>query len=153
MRAYYKQLIGMEHDVLGWVLDVMEQTTTPGIGAFYSDGLSNVLTEPEFSHPEDTRRALRVLEERSLLEELMAHTIAKHPSGVQVLIGGEGNWEELKPFSVVLSRYGAPGLATGMLGVLGPMRMAYARTISAVRFLSALLSEMLSETLGDDLTR
>ncbi|NPV57937.1 MAG: heat-inducible transcription repressor HrcA [Anaerolineae bacterium] len=147
------QPAGLEQDVLGWVIAIMERSSTPGFGAFYSDGLSNVLAEPEFASPEETRRALRVLEERSLLEELMTHTFANHPNGVQVLIGGEGNWEELKPFSVVLSQYGAPGLATGMLGVLGPMRMAYGRTISAVRFLSALLSDMLSETLGDDAMR
>jgi len=64
-----------------------------------------------------------------------------------VLIGGEGNWEELRQFSVVLSRYGAPGLATGTLGVLGPMRMPYGRTISIVRFLSGLLSDLVNDTI------
>ena len=58
---------------------------------------------------------------------------------MQVLIGGEGTWEELRHFSVVLARYGTPGLATGTLGVLGPMRMSYARTIPTVRFVAGLL--------------
>jgi len=68
---------------------------------------------------------------------------------VQVLIGGEGNFEDLRQCSIVLARYGMPGLATGTLGVLGPMRMPYGRTISTVRFISNLLSNMVTETLTD----
>jgi heat-inducible transcriptional repressor len=46
---------------------------------------------------------------------------------------------------MVLSRYGVPGLATGTLGVLGPIRMPYGRTISTVRFVSGLLSDLVEE--------
>ena len=38
--------------------------------------------------------------------------------GVQVLIGGEGTWEELRDCSVVLARYGAPGLASAQWAFL-----------------------------------
>ena len=67
--------------------------------------------------------------------------------GVQVLIGGEGIYDALSQVSIVLARYGTPGLATGTLGVLGPLRMPYARTISIVRFLSGLLSEMVQDSI------
>jgi heat-inducible transcriptional repressor len=63
-----------------------------------------------------------------------------------VLIGGEGFYDALSQCSIVLARYGTPGLATGTLGVLGPMRMSYGHTISVVRFLSGLLSELVNET-------
>ena len=66
---------------------------------------------------------------------------------MQVLIGGEGTWDDLRHCSIVLARYGAPGLATGTLGVLGPMRMSYGRTISTMRFLAGLLSDLVAETL------
>ena len=65
--------------------------------------------------------------------------------GIQVLIGGEGTWEELRQCSMVLSRYGVPDMATGTIGVLGPIRMAYGRTISTVRFVAGLLSELVVE--------
>jgi heat-inducible transcriptional repressor len=68
--------------------------------------------------------------------------------GVQVVIGGEGGWEELKDCSMVLTRYGAPGFATGALGVLGPTRMAYGRTISAVRYVAGLLSDLVIESFA-----
>jgi heat-inducible transcriptional repressor len=92
------------------------------------------------------RKALRILEERSLLEDLLTRTVlTTNVGGVQVLIGGEGTWEELRDCSMVLARYGAPGLSTGTIGVLGPIRMAYGRTISTVRFVAGLLSDLVVE--------
>jgi heat-inducible transcriptional repressor len=71
---------------------------------------------------------------------------------VQVVIGGEGEYEELKQCSVVLARYGIPGIATGALGIFGPMRMSYSRNIPTVRFMADLLSGLVSETmLGDEI--
>ena len=69
--------------------------------------------------------------------------------GVQVLIGGEGQWEELRECTVVLARYGVPELVTGTLGVLGPLRMSYGRTISAVRFVAGVLSELVLDSYGE----
>ncbi len=120
------------------------------LGNVYRDGLTNVLAEPEFARSEAARRALRVFEERALLEDLITRTVmTTDVGGVQVLIGGEGTWEELRDCSMVLARYGAPGLATGTLGVLGPIRMAYGRTISTVRFVAGLLSDLVVETLAE----
>ncbi|MFH1907503.1 MAG: HrcA family transcriptional regulator, partial [Chloroflexota bacterium] len=121
-------------------------------GEIYLDGLTNVLSEPEFIESDDARRAIRLFEERTLLQDLLARTMVNsHVGGVQVLIGGEGEWEELRQCSVVLARYGIPGMATGALGVFGPMRMSYARTIPTVRFMADLLSGLVSETMvGDD---
>ena len=105
----------------------------------YIDGLTNVLSEPEFTGSDEARKSLRILEERSLLQDLVARTSAGNTQGgVQVLIGGEGTWDELRQWSLVLGSYGIPGLATGTLGVLGPLRMSYGRAISTVRFLSGL---------------
>ncbi len=41
-----------------------------------------------------------------------------------------------------------PGFATGALGVLGPTRMAYGRTISAVRYVAGLMSDLVVETFA-----
>ncbi|MDY6845524.1 MAG: hypothetical protein SVP52_00105, partial [Chloroflexota bacterium] len=68
--------------------------------------------------------------------------------GIQVLIGGEGTWEELRQCSIVLARYGDPHTLTGSIGVLGPIRMPYDRTISTVRFVANVLSDLVSETLA-----
>ena len=143
-------LSGLEEVFARYILVNMQQTDSLSAGEIFLDGLTNVMAEPEFSGSDEVRRALHLLEERSLLNELLERTILPGTiGGVQVLIGGEGIFDELRQFSVVLSSYGASGLSTGTIGVLGPMRMPYGRTISMVRFLSRLLSDMVVETLGE----
>jgi len=140
------QLETLEQDILKLVVDEMERSSAILGGEVYRDGLVNVLSEPEFAEVEVARSALRVLEERSLLEDLLTSTVlTTSVGGVQVLIGGEGTWEELRQCSMVLSRYGVPDLATGTLGVLGPIRMSYGHTISTVRFVAGLLSDLVVE--------
>lgn len=144
--ALSAQLDSLEQDIIRLILDDMHQASKILAGEVYRDGLTHVLAEPEFAEVEVARNALRILEERPLLEDLLTRTVLTNEMGsVQVLIGGEGTWEELRDCSMVLARYGAPGLATGTLGVLGPIRMAYGRTISTVRFVAGLLSDMVIE--------
>ena len=150
IRGLKTQFSDQEQEIITLMLEEMDHTDSTAAGDIYLDGLTNVLAEPEFADSEEARRALRVLEERPLLQDLLSRTIQNGSIGaVQVLIGGEGAWDDLRNCSVILSRYGAPGLATGTLGVLGPMRMAYGRTISTVRFLSNLLTDLVTETLVD----
>jgi heat-inducible transcriptional repressor len=136
-------LDALEQDILKLVMEDMAHARGVLDGEVYRDGLSHVLAEPEFADMDVARRALRVLEERSLLEDLLTRTVLTTGfGGVQVLIGGEGTWEELSDCSMVLARYGSPGLVTGTVAVLGPIRMAYGRTISTVRFVAGLLSDL-----------
>ena len=144
------QFDALETDVLKLVNEDLERARRLISGEVYRDGLTNVLAEPEFAESESARKALRVLEERSLLEDLLSRTVLNSGvDDVQILIGGEGTWQELRDCSVVLARYGAPGLVTGALGVLGPTRMAYGRTVSAVRFVSGLLSDLVVDSLAE----
>jgi len=141
----------LDQDILTIILQDMRRATDSVSGNIYTDGLTNVLNEPEFSESDDARRALRIFEERSTLQDLLARsTTSSSVGGLQVLIGGEGGWEELRQCSMVLARYGVPGLATGMLGVLGPMRMSYAKTIPTVRFVAGLLSDLVNDTIGGE---
>jgi heat-inducible transcriptional repressor len=136
----------LESKVIAWIEDELVRTDRLPTGEIYMDGITNVLAEPEFSDSEEARKALRLLEERSLLQDLISQTILPDAiGGVQVLIGGEGNWDDLRQCSVILSKYGSPGIATGTLGVLGPMRMSYGRSISMVRFLSGILIDFITE--------
>jgi heat-inducible transcriptional repressor len=138
----------MEKDILILVLQDMRTTDGCVSGEIYFDGLTNVLAEPEFTDSDDARRALHLIEERSLLQDILSRTIMNsNVGGVQVLIGGEGTWEELRQCSMILARYGVPGMLTGTLGVLGPMRMPYARTIPTVRFMADLLSDLVTNTI------
>jgi len=141
----------LDQDILTLIIQDMRRMTESVSGNIYTDGLTNVLAEPEFAESDDARRALRLFEERSTLQDLLARTsTGSMVGGLQVLIGSEGGWEELRQCSMVLARYGVPGLATGMLGVLGPMRMSYAKTIPTVRFVAGLLSNLVNDTIAGE---
>lgn len=138
----------LDQDILTLILQDMRRTADTISGEIFTDGLTNVLSEPEFSDSDEARRALKLFEERSTLRDLLARTTTNsNIGGLQVLIGGEGEWEELRQCSIVLARYGVPGMATGTLGVLGPMRMSYAKTIPTVRYVAGLLSDLVNDTI------
>ncbi|HEB65512.1 MAG TPA: heat-inducible transcription repressor HrcA [Chloroflexi bacterium] len=138
----------LEQDIIRLTVEEMRRASGSIADDLYHDGLSNMLAEPEFSESEAARGALRLFEERPMMEDLLTQAMsATTVGGVQVLIGGENTRRELRNCSVVLARYGAPGVITGMLGVLGPIRMPYGRTISTVRFVAGLLSDMVTERL------
>jgi len=132
--------------VLGVIKEQMRLSERLVIGEIYMDGLTNVLAEPEFADTEQARSALSIFEERNKLDDLLSRSfLGDEIGGVQVLIGGEGTWEELRQCSLILSHYGIQDQLTGTLGILGPMRMPYGQIISTVRFMANLLSELVAE--------
>lgn len=117
-------------------------------GEMLTDGVNNMLASSDFTQSEGAQRALRLIEERTSLRELVDRTMVNSTvGGMQVLIGGGDDWQDLTECSMVLARYGVPGLASGTLGVVGPIRMAYARTIPTVRLVANLLSEMVTDQM------
>ncbi len=62
-----------------------------------------------------------------------------------MFIGSEIPVEDIRELSVVASPYGRKGQVLGVLGVLGPTRMDYGRTVALVETTAKLLSRTLSE--------
>ena len=141
----------LEQDIITLLVQDMKRTSESASGEIYTDGLTNVLGKPEFAESDEARWAMRLFGERSTLQDLLARASTNSSvGGLQVLIGGEGEWEELHQCSMVIARYGAPGLATGTLGVLGPMRMSYAHTIPTVRYVAGLLSSLVNDSIANE---
>jgi len=138
-----------ESDIARLVVGIMHRADTRTSGVVYRNGLSDVLLQPEFSEGERAHGLVRVMEERSFFEAILADALSPEVGNVRVLIGGEGRWDELQACSLVLGRYGVTGFATGALGVVGPTRMLYGRAISAVRFVAGLLSEMVYDMYAE----
>lgn len=124
------------------VLQVNQQTARD----MFRYGLSESL--PAFSEDE-AQQAIRVLEEQSLLDELLKETLAPDQPDVRVVVAGEGRWEDLSHLSMVLGRYGT-SQARGALGVLGPTRMRYGRAVSAVRYIANLMTDLLEDVYGEE---
>jgi heat-inducible transcriptional repressor len=148
-----QQLISLpafEREIGSLVIDLMEQIDGR-TGAVFRDGLANVLAQPEFFESAD--QVVQVFSAGGALDLMLNDmlSMAADRDSVQIVIGGEGQRNELANFSLVLSRYGINGCATGALGVLGPVRMQYARTVSVVRFVSHLLSNLVFDLYGGEL--
>ena len=75
-------------------------------------------------------------------------TSMRRANAVHVVIAGDGRYDELRDVSIVLARYGSGDRISGLLGVIGPVRMWYDRSIGAVRFVSDLMSEMVEDIYG-----
>jgi heat-inducible transcriptional repressor len=109
----------------------------------FSDGLLNVMAAPEFADSGKLRRIFGMLENRDYLGRLLDR-VSSRPE-VQVLIGGETGRSEMEDVSLVLAGYGRPGRAMGVVGVLGPTRMAYPQAIGSVRYVSGLMNELVEQ--------
>jgi heat-inducible transcriptional repressor len=106
----------------------------------FSDGLLNVMEAPEFERSDKLRRVFAALENRAYLGELLDRVAGTNR--VQVFIGTENAPDEMRDVSLVLAPYGEPGRAVGVVGVLGPTRMAYPQAIKTVRFVSTHMNEL-----------
>jgi heat-inducible transcriptional repressor len=106
----------------------------------FSDGLLNVMGAPEFAESDKLRRVFTALENRDYLGELVATVAAS--GEVQVFIGHENPPADMREVALVLAPYGRPERAVGVVGVLGPTRLAYREAIGTVQFVSGLMNEL-----------
>lgn len=111
-------------------------------------GLEHILMQPEFSGAVDETQAfLSMLRGGAFLNALLP-SLAAGREDVQVFIGAENPTSELRRLGVVISTYGIDGEITGVVGVVGPTRMPYGRTISSVRYVSRLMSNLMADLYG-----
>ena len=135
------------------IAHILEQHGDPLGDVFYREGVVNILEQPEFSRmgpeqerSERMRKVMEVLEQNRFLPVLASHL--RESDGVQVIIGGENEWDEMKDVSLVVARYGQEGKIGGLLGVIGPTRMQYGRAIAVVRYMAQVMNELIAEVYG-----
>jgi heat-inducible transcriptional repressor len=109
----------------------------------YIGGAMNILDQPEFGDITAMRALLRTFEEKRQLIELLT-TRASGSDGVQVLIGSEMPYQEMQETSLVAACYKYRDRVLGVLGVVGPRRMPYARIVPLVDYAARLVSRRLS---------
>lgn len=115
-----------------------------GPGEVHYDGIQNILAQPEFGTSERFAELLRLLEDRTQLVRLVPPGLGA--GEVHVAIGSEHPVEPLRRCSLVFGRYGGSTGVIGYIGVVGPTRMDYARSIGAVRCVGALMDDLVRVT-------
>ena len=140
------ELTPLENMVKTQTLSALKKMDLEASVGFYVDGLRLLLGQPEFDHTGRAREVVEMVEERVLINSILAE--APGQGSVGVFIGEENSQEVLKSFTVVLGRYGVPQEASGTIGVVGPTRIGYETTIGGVRFLSSLMSGLMMGVNG-----
>jgi len=105
------------------------------------EGTAQLIQRAEFADIDRARSALRTLEDKALLVQLIDRAIAT--PGIQVLIGAEDEITEAGSLSVV-----AAPVAGGAIGVIGPTRIDYGSVVPAVRITAVVLERVLDPDAG-----
>ncbi len=128
------------------VAELLDEADSTTIEEVYTDGLAYVLDQPEFAGGHALRPVLEMLQRVEFLEQLLP--VVTRRGGVHVIIGRENPNDAMREVSLIFAPYGTPDRALGLLGVLGPTRMAYPRAIPTVRFVSSVLNELVDSHSG-----
>jgi heat-inducible transcriptional repressor len=112
----------------------------------FVEGASNILSQREFADLERLRELLQVFEEKQRLIALLNECVSVEARpAVIVRIGSENNLPSLRGCAVVTASYRYGNQMTGNLGVVGPLRMEYARTINVVSYVASMLERVLND--------
>ncbi len=143
----------LEREVAELIAELIEHADNNRVRFIYRDGLSRIIAN--FADDEGAQQAIRILEEHTVLNALVNDLLERLPAdgsddvNVQVVIAGDDRYEDLSRLSMVLSRYGDPEKMSGAIGVLGPTHINYGRAISTVRYVSNLMTNVLSSLYQD----
>ena len=105
-------------------------------------GQMRLLGQPEYRDVDKAQRVLTTLDEEAL-GNLPA--IMQSQNGTQVLVGPENVAQELKDTSVVMTKFDIGDGMQGMIGVVGPTRMDYAKVTARLSYFAESLSKMFSK--------
>lgn len=103
-------------------------------------GAHNILYYPEYAQVSRARAFMDALEDKKALVQLMR----PEGEGITVRIGEETGMMELSDCSVITAPYRVGRGYLGSIGIIGPTRMNYARTIETLDMLAQELTDILS---------
>jgi heat-inducible transcriptional repressor len=138
-RTLYDQLLGLALRLASSSFATTEQPMVSIDGT--SSLLEEVVRASGLSLPA-LRALLTMVEEKQRLVRLLNEYI--DGPGLTVVIGAEHSDPELRPFSLIASTY-FDGRSTGLVGVIGPTRMRYSRTIDVVEHAAKAVGKVLSD--------
>ncbi len=135
--------MNLSDDLRNAVSASMQTARSNELPAVASAGAQNLLDQPEFQDLRKLRSILRIIEEQKTLYDIVADAISSDAASVK--IGHELGSDELSDLSVVTVPYRFGANAMGMLSILGPRRMPYARLLALASGTAETLSKRLSD--------
>ncbi len=128
-------------DIVSVAQSAMEGASSPKSG-FVVSGETNLMGIAELSDIDKLRRLFDAFSHKRLLIDLLDRSISA--KGVQIFIGEESGYQILDDCSVVTAPYRMDDGKIGVLGVIGPTRMAYDRVVPIVEVTARMLGSALN---------
>ena len=125
------------HDIISVAQSAMEDAAAPQ-GECVLSGETNLMDFAELSDIETLRRLFDAFSKKRFMLKMLDKSI--NASGVQVFIGEESGFQILDDVSVVTAPYRLDSNMIGVIGVIGPIRMAYDRVVPIVDITARLLA-------------
>ena len=122
--------------IVDFVTDTLRQH---GSTSMVVAGQSRLLGLPEYRDVDKAQKMLTTLDEDTL-SGLPA--VMMNENGTKVLVGPEHVAQELKDTSVVMTKFDIGDGLQGMIGVVGPTRMDYAKVTARLSYFAESLSKM-----------
>jgi heat-inducible transcriptional repressor len=121
-------------------------------GDVYVDGASNILTKPDFDDIERMRDLFRTFEEKSRLIKILNECVSHDSSltgDVHVVIGREHPASSMRGCALITAPYRVgSNESAGTIGVVGPMRIEYARIMAMVNYMARLIEHRLNGAIA-----
>ncbi len=108
-------------------------------GKIWHCGYAHVFANPEFADFSTTSSLFTFLEEVKMMQEVFFSRMTGR-TPVEVLFGEELGWRGFEPIGIVGTRFPLGNYTVG-LGVIGSVRLQYARVIPAIRFMRAIIED------------
>ena len=105
-------------------------------------GQMRLLSHPEYRNIDKAQRVINGLDEDALAN---LPAVMQNANGTKVLVGPENVAEELKDTSVVMTKFDIGDGMQGMIGVVGPTRMDYAKVTARLSYFAESLSKMFAK--------
>jgi heat-inducible transcriptional repressor len=141
LRRIFDEVVSVPESMIGALQDFFGSLAGGGERVFFGNALQLVL-QPEFSRVENLASVLTALQDKERFISTLRRQLDERQ--IQTIIGMENSDPALSQCSLVLSRYSGPG-GEGTLGVLGPTRQFYERTLSWVKVIGESVAQSLSE--------
>ncbi len=126
----------------------VETLRRSGGGSLAVAGRSRLLGLPEYRDVDKAQKVLASMDEE-VLENLPA--VMQGANGTKVLVGPENVADELKDTSVVMTKFDIGDGMQGLIGVVGPTRMDYAKVTARLSYFAESLSKMFGKPVSPQL--
>ncbi len=118
-------------------------SSEPDGDRLFVGGAANLLDQPEFKDVSRVKGLLSAIESDAVIRYVLENQAREGDPSIS--IGTESGDEAVRDLSVVCGRFAA-GRGEGRIGLLGPRRMDYGRSVAIIQFCERHLSESLSRS-------